>query len=230
MIFPSHWFGPGAKLDSALQSRVAAWKALPPTTPQETFAGIRWVVVDTETGGLDVRHDRLIAIGAVTLAGLRIPMADAFDVVLRQAMPSSRENIVVHGIGGAAQRSGEDAPAALIRFLEYCGKSPLIAYHAPFDAAFVKRAMREHLDFDPHLAWLDLAALLPVLFDGPAHAPLDHWLDRFGIAASARHTALGDAFVTAQLAQIIFRRAQARGTWNYKGLASMAANRRWVGH
>ena len=228
MIFLSHWFGRGAKLDSALQDRVAAWKALPPTAPQETFAAIRWVVVDTETGGLDARRDRLIAIGATTLAGLCIPMADAFDVVLRQTMPSSCENIVVHGIGGAAQRGGEGAPSALVRFLEYCGKSPLVAYHAPFDEAFVKRAMREHLGFDPHLTWLDLAALLPLLFDGPAHASLDHWLERFGIASPGRHTALGDAFATAQLAQIMFRRAQARGTWNYDGLASMATHRRWL--
>ena len=154
----ARWFSRGALLTPMLKQAVADWQAVPP--PDARFAATRCVVVDTETSGLDTHNDRLLAVGAVGLDRLRISLADSFDTVLRQARASARENIVVHGIGAAAQISGEDPQQALLRFLEFCGKTTLIAFHAPFDRAFVQRGVREHLGLRLRLPWIDLAVLL----------------------------------------------------------------------
>ncbi len=188
----------------------------------------RYIVVDTETSGLDTARDRLLSIGAVAIDGGRILLADSFEATLRQAQTSARANIIVHGIGEAAQRDGEEPGAALVRWLEYTGKCPLLAYHAPFDEAFIKRALREHLGLRLGLPWLDLAALLPALFDAKPRQALDYWLERFNINVPVRHSALGDALATAQLAQMALHQAGVRGLLNFAALSKLAADARWL--
>ena len=111
------WFTRKSRLDPALQQRLAAWQAQAAPPAEANFAASRYVVLDCETSGLDPRSDRLLAVGAVGLAGLRVALADSFDTVLRQDQASRRENIVIHGIGAAAQLEGEDPPQALMRLL-----------------------------------------------------------------------------------------------------------------
>ena len=222
------WFGLGGPSDPQVKARVSDWRASPAPAPDATFSATRCVVLDTETSGLDASNDRLLAAGAIGLAGLRISLTDSFDTVLRQVRPSTRENIVIHGIGEAAQLEGEEPQAALLRLLEFCGKAPLFAYQAPFDAAFIRRAVQEHLGFTPRLQWMDLAAILPALFDSKPNQPLDNWLARFGIDVPARHSALGDAFATAQLAQIALRQAQSKGIERMDKLAGLARDAHWL--
>ena len=224
----SRWFGRGAALTPALKQRIGNWKAAPSPPPAARFAATRCVVVDTETSGLDTHKDRLLAVGAVGLLRLRIPLVDSFDVVLRQGRASARENIVVHGIGEAAQIGGEDPQHALLRFLEFCGKAPLIAFHAPFDQAFVQRSVLASLGFRLRLPWIDLAVLLPALYGTKPNQALDDWLQRLDVAVPIRHSALGDAFATAQLAQIALRRAQSQGIEDFAALAQLAGDARWL--
>ncbi len=224
----ARWFARGAPLAPELKLLIAEWQATPSAPRAARFTAMRAVVVDTETSGLDTHGDRLLAVGAVGLDRLRIPLADSFDAVLRQARASARENIVVHGIGEAAQIGGEDPQQALLRFLEFCGKTTLIAFHAPFDEAFLKRSVLESLGFRLRLPWIDLAVLLPALYDTKPNQALDDWLQRFEIAVPTRHSALGDAFATAQLAQIALRRAQSRGIEDFRALAKLANDARWL--
>ena len=222
------WLGLGVPRDPQVKARVSGWRARPAPASDATFSGTRLVVIDTETSGLDASNDRLLAAGAVSLAELRIPLSDSFDTVLRQTRPSARENIVIHGIGEAAQLEGEDPQTALLRLLEFCGKAPLFAYQAPFDAVFIRRAVQEHLGFTPRLIWMDLAIILPALFDSKPNQPLDNWLARFGIDVPTRHSALGDAFATAQLAQVALREAQSKGIERMDKLASLARDAHWL--
>ena len=43
----------------------------------------RWVVVDTDTSGLDPLRDRLLAIGGVAVDDRGILLEDSFEIVLR---------------------------------------------------------------------------------------------------------------------------------------------------
>jgi DNA polymerase-3 subunit epsilon len=42
----------------------------------------RLVVVDVETSGLNIKKDRLIAIGAVAVVNGRVALADSLEIVL----------------------------------------------------------------------------------------------------------------------------------------------------
>ena len=195
------------ELPEELALRLDAWRRLP--APDPATAAQRWVVVDTETSGLDTTRSNLIAIGAVAIEHDAIAVNPSFEVVLRQDISSSRENIELHGVGAAAQAQGEDPAHALIRFLEFARKDPLVAYHVAFDAAFLRRAIKAQLGMRFHGEWLDIAVLAPLKFPDLARGQrgLDGWLARFGIESNARHNALADAFATAQLFQIAQKRA-----------------------
>lgn len=222
------WLSRRATLPAALQQRLDAWRSLPAPSAQTPFESSRCVVMDTETSGLQPATERLLSIGAVHLDRLRIDLGSGFEAVLRQTHPSAPGNIVIHGIGADEQRAGEVPPLALLRFLEFAGHAPLIAFHARFDAAFMQRAMRQHLGIDPGLRWLDLAAILPPLFEARRDLALDGWLQRFEIEAPVRHSALGDALAAAQLAQIALRKAASRGLIHFAALQKLSSDARWL--
>ena len=192
----------------------------------------RWVVVDCETSGLDPARDRLISIGAVDVREGRIEAGPGFGAVLRQASPSDAANILVHGIGGEAQAGGRPAAEALRDFSLFLGDSIAVAFHAPFDAAVLRREM-QGVGLRAPRRWLDAAQLAPALFPkarsarGQARA-LDDWLAEFGIECDARHDALGDAYATAQLLLVLFAEAERQGASSVGGVLSLERAGRWI--
>ena len=210
------------ELPLELALRLDAWRRLPEPDPAAVTQ--RWVVIDTETSGLHMARSKLIAIGAVAIEHDAIVVDPSFEVVLRQEIASSRENIELHGIGAAAQAQGEDPVHALIRFLEFARKDPLVAYHVAFDATFLRRAIKAQLGMRFHGKWLDIAVLAPLKYPDLARGQrgLDGWLARFGIDPGARHNALADAFATAQLFQIAQRRAASDGQRRMRDLLMIA--------
>jgi DNA polymerase-3 subunit epsilon len=191
----------------------------------------RWVVVDCETSGLDAARDRLLSLGAVCVRGGRIELAQAFSALLRQDTPSDPANILVHGIGGDAQRGGRPAAEVLREFSLFLGEGVPVAFHAPFDAAVLSRAMAQVPGLQTPGGWLDLARLAPVLHPGPEHAQraLDDWLKAFGIACPARHDALADAYATAQLLLVLLAQAEREGAATVGRLRRLERAGRWVG-
>lgn len=218
----------GLKAEAA--ARLAAWRGQAPADLSLSFDQGRYVVVDVETTGLDLRRDRLIAIGAVTVEHGRIQLADSFEIVLRQAEASGKANILVHGIGGERQREGIEPAEALLRFLDYLGNSPLVAFHVAFDQAMIRRACATHLHFDFRHPWLDLAYVMPALLPDLArkHRALDDWVRHFGIGNYARHNALADALATAQLFLTCLPLAPGQGAGHYRALQEIEKAQHWL--
>jgi DNA polymerase-3 subunit epsilon len=212
------------------RARLRAWQALPEPDHHRPFTTQDFVVVDVESTGLDVFGDQLIAIGAVIVERARIPLQRSFYRVLRQERASAVENILVHGIGGAAQTGGEDPTLVMLDFLEYIGKSPLVGFHARFDDIMIGKAVRKHLGMRFRRHWLDLAWLAPALRAAPEERSrgLDDWLQHFGIVNYNRHDALADALATAQLFQVLGRHAESGGHTHTEALLEAARSAEWL--
>lgn len=219
------WWRP--KLEPALGARIEAWEALDDFDPALDPSRGRWVVVDVETSGLNARADRLISIGALGVRDAAVDLADSFEVVLRQATPSSGPNIEIHGIGASEQREGADPARTLVDFLEFIGKSPLVAFHAGFDATVLERAIQARLGLAFRRPWLDLALAAPIAWPGRATAPgLDGWLEPLGIPMAYRHRAIVDCLGTAQLLCALLREAPRLGAPTARALLAMAGEPR----
>lgn len=224
------WFAPAPRLSPLQSARLAAWKALPEVGHKTAFDHSRYVVVDVETTGLNLITDTLISIGAVAVVNGRISLGDSFSVVLQQQESSDKENILVHGISSTAQRDGVDPVEALLAFLDFLGKSRLVAFHVAFDETMIRRAIRQYLGFSFRHAWLDLAYVMPALNRSlmGSHRVLDEWIGRFDIHIEARHNALADALATAQLFQIAIAQAGKKNINDFEGLYDLEKTHHWL--
>jgi len=193
----------------------------------------RWVVVDVEATGLDAHHDRLLAIAAIgvrvdwTSRQLAIEPADSLEVLIRNDAPSTRENILVHGIGWRQQAVGEPVDAALRAFAEFSGGSPLLAFHVGFDRTLLERHARESGVDGPDAQWVDIEHLCAVARPEVAARSLDEWLVQFGVDCLLRHNAAADAFAEAELLLRVWP-AIARECAEWADVVTLARGHRWL--
>ena len=218
------------RLSLAQAARLAVWRDLPKMPTNSPLDATRFVVVDVESSGLNLDRDHLIALGAVAIVDGKIDMADSFEVVLQQTETSTHENILIHGIGGTAQRNGVPPVEAILSFLEYLGKSPLVAFHVTFDEAMIRNAIRQFLGFRFKHDWLDLAYVVPGLYPefSRQYRLLDDWQNHFGIQNPMRHNAVSDALSTAQLFLLASRQARKKRIDTFHGLLHVEKAQRWV--
>jgi DNA polymerase-3 subunit epsilon len=203
-----------------LADAVRAWQCLPAPDRRVPLASACFVVVDTETTGLDPYSAGLLSIGACKVESSALLLAPSFDISLRRDTPSGDENILVHGIGRQRQMEGATAADALCEFLRFAGRPVFVGYHALFDATVLKRALRAELGIAFDVDWLDLAVLLPAMFPDLSAGPweLDRWLAHFGVSSFGRHNALADASATAELLLLALQHAGKRGIKDVRSL------------
>lgn len=218
-------------LNAAQRAAVAAYRQSAGPDRGTPLNDIEFIVADVETSGLNPHRDRLISIGAVTIQHGRVRLGRNFGVVLRQHAPSATSNILIHEIDGTTQVSGSEPAHALIRFLAFAGKAPLVGYHAPFDSVMISRAMDKYLGLPLQNPWLDLAVLAPALLpDGvPSAGGLDAWLAAYGIDNYARHDAVADALATAELFLVVLAAAEKKGHADLRDLMALERGERWLG-
>jgi DNA polymerase-3 subunit epsilon len=196
-------------------------------------AGVgRWVVVDTETSGLDPARDSLLAIGAVAVDVDGIRLGDSFEIVVRNDAPCAAENIAVHGIGHQAQAQGTPEPDALAAFRDWVADAPKVGFHVEFDREVLRHACRRAGMATDDAPWLDLAPLAAALAPEVGQRggrSLDDWLSKYGIECPLRHNAAGDALATAELFLRLRAIAAVQGQVGFSALTQTARQRKWLG-
>lgn len=187
---------------------------------KDSFRSLRFVVFDTETTGLNIKKDRICQIGALGIQDNTVRLQDFFDTLVHQQSGGISKVKEVHGLRDETIQTGMDERQALIKFVEYLGNSVIVAHHALFDIGMINQSLKRHFGkaFKLKNKYLDTALLEKRLRQPGAYAvehPLDLSLDalaaQYGIALHDRHTAIGDAFITAQLFMKIVIRLEKRG-------------------
>ena len=178
-----------------------------------------FVVFDTETTGLNPRTDRILSIGGVRVKGEQIDLNRNFERVLQQPdVPINREAIGIHGILPGESKTGEEEDAALADFVSFIGNSILVGHHLLFDISILNEALRRHKAGKLKNRTLDTRQLAIRLEKGlvaadhkPGQYSLDALCQRYQITTSDRHTAAGDAYITAILLLKLLSRLKKRG-------------------
>ena len=220
------WFGLGPPLlEASLRERVTRWAKLPAPKLNIPLDDARLIVVDVETTGMDPARDALLSIGAVRLQGRALDLGESFHGLVLPDRQSTRENILVHGIAPSQQAQGEPADEILVRFLEYCGADPLMAFHAPFDRSFLSRAARRGLGIRLRNPFIDMAWVLPALFPHalPSRSGLDDWARHFNLQISRRHAADADALATGELLLVALAEARRQSIATLQQLMTLAS-------
>jgi DNA polymerase III subunit epsilon len=193
----------------------------------------RWIVLDVETSGLNPHSDRLLAIAAVALdvspdfERIAIVIGDSYEAVLKQDLPSSKDNILVHRIGAQAQADGRPSIEVLEEFRAWVGNCPLLAFHSAFDEAMLSRAYALAGLKPLQNEWLDIEPLAKITGVNPSLRALDDWLGHFGIECAVRHQAAADTFATAELLMRLWPYLK-REASSWSSLRSIAGQANWI--
>jgi exodeoxyribonuclease X len=153
-----------------------------------------FVVVDTETTGLDPKVDGLVEIGAVATTNKAI--VGMWSTLVNPLLEISPEITAIHGITNAQvfdAPTEDQALPALSGFLDRFSNRVIVAHNLEFDSAFLRmgadglctKRLAQHL-------WGDY----PAHKNQTLRYRRELRVENFGIDA---HRALGDALVTAAL-------------------------------
>lgn len=193
----------------------------------------RWIVLDVETSGLNPHSDRLLAIAAVALdvspdfERIAIVIGDSYEAVLKQDLPSSKDNILIHRIGAQAQADGRPPIEVLEEYRSWLGDCPLLAFHSAFDEAMLSRAYALAGLKPLQNEWLDIEPLAKITGVNPSLRALDDWLGYFGIECAVRHQAAADTFATAELLMRLWPYLK-REASSWASLRSIARQASWI--
>ncbi len=158
-----------------------------------------YTVFDTETTGLEPSAgDEIIQFGAVRIVNGRLLRHENIDQIVDPQRPLRPEGIPIHGITEEMVRGQPTIATVLPQFHAFCEGTVLVAHNAAFDMRFLQ-LKEDRLGIRFTHPVLDTLLLSAVIHPNQESHKLEAIADRLGITIIGRHTALGDAIVTAEV-------------------------------
>ncbi len=198
----------------------------PKTLLRKTLEESRFVVVDVETTGLSAyAGDEVVSIALVELEGLRLTGEELVTHIdPGRAIPAEATRI--HGISDIDVAESPTFPEVLPEVIGFIGQAVVVGHHVDFDLRFLNKICQKELLarlYHPHLDTM----LLYLSWSGRVgHYTLGEVAGECRVAVEDRHSARGDAMVTAQ----VFQRLVPRLMHKSGTVLELAAHQYEFGH
>lgn len=221
LTFPPGGLDRSAELhhDLGLHDRAPARRRFDGAT---ALADIPALVLDTETTGLDPATHYVVSVGAVRVHGRRVFAQECLDRLVRPGRSIPAGATQVHGISDdmvADAPSFSDVWPALAEMMQ---GALLVGHNIGFDAAIMRaECARAGIPW-PEPAVLDTGHLFAALEPRVTDLNLEDIAGRLGLAPQGRHTALGDALVTAEIWSRLIGLMQYRGISDLDGARDLS--------
>lgn len=169
---------------------------------------VEFVVLDCETTGFDYEQDRILSIGALKVHHKSILVKESFEIYVKQEH-FNKNSVEIHGILKKGPRGCIAEYEALQELLLYIKNDVVVGHHIMFDLNMINAALKRHglpklmnTTLDTELLYKRTLLSTPILQKKERYS-LDDLADKYSISKKDRHTALGDAYITAIAFQII---------------------------
>jgi len=166
---------------------------VPEELEEAPLEGLLYTAFDLETTGLDPQEDAIIALGAVHLLGSRVLRHEVYEALVDPGRPIPKASTEIHGLTWEMLKGKPRLEEVLPAFRAFLADTLLLAHNGAFDMAFLRKV---GIDQPPLVDTLLLAHLL---FPDLKDHRLERLAERFGVPVLGRHTALGDALMTAEV-------------------------------
>jgi DNA polymerase-3 subunit epsilon len=160
---------------------------------------LSFTVFDTETTGLNPSEgDEIIQIGAARIVNGKLLKHESFEQLVNPGRLIPAATVPIHGITQDMVAGKPPITEVLPAFYTFAQDTVLVAHNAAFDMKFLQLQER-HTGLVFHHPVLDTLLLSAVVHPNQESHRLEAIAERFNITVLGRHTALGDAFVTAEV-------------------------------
>ncbi|WP_296491739.1 exonuclease domain-containing protein [Rhodoferax sp.] len=160
---------------------------------------LSFTVFDTETTGLNPSEgDEIIQIGAARIVNSKLLRQESFEQLVNPGRLIPAATIPIHGITQDMVKGKPPITEVLPAFYTFAQDTVLVAHNAAFDMKFLQLQER-HTGLVFNHPVLDTLLLSAVVHPNQESHRLEAIAERFNITVLGRHTALGDAFVTAEV-------------------------------
>jgi DNA polymerase-3 subunit epsilon len=166
---------------------------VPEALEEAPLEGLLYTAFDLETTGLDPAKDAIVSIGAVHVLGTRVLRHEVLEALVDPGRPIPKASQEIHGLTWEMLQGKPRLEEVLPAFRAFIEDTVLLAHNGAYDMAFLKRAGIDH----PPL--VDTLLLAHLLFPDLKDHRLEALAERFGVPVLGRHTALGDALMTAEV-------------------------------
>lgn len=175
------------------------WSEEAQALDEQLLSALSYTAFDTETTGLDPSGgDEIIQIGATRIVNGKLLRGESFEQLIDPRRGMSAESIAIHGIRPEMLVGQPDIAAVLPAFRAFAADTVLVAHNAAFDMRFLQlKEAATGVVFD--LPVLDTLLLSALLHPNQESHRLEAIAERLGVTVVGRHTALGDALVTAEV-------------------------------
>lgn len=172
---------------------------------------LTYVVFDTETTGLQpMEGDQIVSLAGVRIVNGRILTGESFNRIVNPGRPIPAQSVKFHGLTDDMVQDKPPLGVVLPQFKAFCADAVLVGHNVAFDLKFLRMREKESgVAFDNPV--LDTMLLSSFLDQGVASQSLDAIAERYGIRIADRHTALGDALMTAAILLKLIDALEARG-------------------
>ena len=160
---------------------------------------LTYTVFDTETTGLNPSQgDEIIQIGAARLVNNKLLRQECFEQLVDPKRPIPPATIPIHGIQPEMVIGQPTIDQVLPAFHAFAQDTVLVAHNAAFDMRFLQlKEGQTGVVFDQPV--LDTLLLSAVIHPNQDSHRLEAIAERFNVTVIGRHTAMGDAMVTAEV-------------------------------
>jgi len=166
---------------------------------ERLLSELAYTVFDTETTGLNPSQgDEIIQIGAARIVNHKLLRQECFEQLVDPRRPIPPETVPIHGIEPQMVLGQPTIEQVLPAFHAFAQDTVLVAHNAAFDMRFLQlKEQQTGVRFDHPV--LDTLLLSAVVHPHQDSHRLEALAERFNITIVGRHTAMGDAMVTAEV-------------------------------
>ncbi len=163
-----------------------------------------YIVLDTETTGLDPKKDEILSIGAVKIKDGKIITSEAFEIFVKPTFKISEQSIKIHHIRPIDIENGVSVNEALEKLLFFIQNRPIVGYYISFDMAILSTYLKKYIGINLPNESIELSSMYYKRHrKKSAHEfvdlKFDTIMESLDLPRLGKHDALNDAIMSAMM-------------------------------